>query len=655
MRVGSIDEVADYLVNGYLEDNPGTRLPSVGRNITVNFENLTSSENINLVDRALDAWSELGFNFTKSSSNFSDIVLADDPDLASGGAVTFEISQFNNSGVYVPTEFLGTYGSALGGYTYQTWLHEIGHALGLDHAGNYNGTATYGVDNRFTNDSWQISVMSYFAQDDNPTIDADFAYVLTPMPADIAAIEQLYGFDAMPGAGASVYFWGSNLDGIYGEISRQVVNGSLGSPSTPFTITIVDKSGVDTLNFAGSSDAVAIDLTPGSINSAFGINGNVLIERNTVIERVIGSHEGDIIRGQGGNNILDGRDGHDSIVGEAGNDALYGGQGNDTLVGSSGRDLLRGGLGADVIVGGDDLDTLLLGDGGVRLDLVNNALSTGEARGDTITGVERVAGGQGADAILGNAENNIFQGRVGDDRLIGRGGSDILHGDQGDDFLFSGSGNDIINAGSGADTIRGGAGTDRLVYISRVDLTVDLIDQSSNRGIALGDDINGIENVSGSRGEDKLYGDNSGNLLIGNAGEDTLYGRNGNDQLYGRADDDTLIGGGGNDSIYGGNGDDELVTDSGRDVVSGGAGEDEFVFRGGEMIITDFVSNIDELELDIQALGFGPGASVSDILAVARVADGDTVFDFGSDLVVLEGVTRLLNPAEDIDFYSSFA
>ena len=48
------------------------------------------------------------------------------------------------------------------GYFFQTYVHEIGHALGLGHAGPYNGGATYGVDNNYQNDSWQSSVMSYF-------------------------------------------------------------------------------------------------------------------------------------------------------------------------------------------------------------------------------------------------------------------------------------------------------------------------------------------------------------------------------------------------------------------------------------------------------------------------------------------------------------
>ena len=43
----------------------------------------------------------------------------------------------------------------------------IGHAIGLVHAGEYNGSAHFGVDNLYGNDSWQMSIMSYFDQAEN--------------------------------------------------------------------------------------------------------------------------------------------------------------------------------------------------------------------------------------------------------------------------------------------------------------------------------------------------------------------------------------------------------------------------------------------------------------------------------------------------------
>ena len=75
--------------------------------------------------------------------------------------------------------------SDINSYTYQTISHEILHALGLGHAGNYNGTANFVTDttnpnygnnsNVALNDSWQMSIMSYFDQNQNTELVASRA------------------------------------------------------------------------------------------------------------------------------------------------------------------------------------------------------------------------------------------------------------------------------------------------------------------------------------------------------------------------------------------------------------------------------------------------------------------------------------------------
>lgn len=277
-------------------------------------------------------------------------------------------------------------------------------------------------------------------------------------------------------------------------------------------------------------------------------------------DTISGSLSGDILRGGDGNDFVDGLNGNDQIFGDAGDDVLAGGTGNDALDGGIGNDTLEGGAGSDSLTGGGgiDLATYINSGSAITADLQFAASqNTGEAAGDSYTGVEGLSGSGLADSLRGDAGANQLFGNAGDDALFGRDGDDVLDG------------------GSGADQLYGGAGYDVASYVSStVGLTVDLQFAGLSTGRAAGDTFFELEGVAGSNYADSLRGDASANLLNGIAGDDTMFGRDGDDTLLGGLGNDSIYGEIGSDYLNGGDGDDLLVGGGGADVMDGSIGID---------------------------------------------------------------------------------
>lgn len=631
-----------------------------GSTLNVDISGLTA-EGATLARLALDAWSQTtGLLFNTAPIVGATIQLTFDDDQANAFATrSVTGNTITSAHVNVGLDWLQSYGTGVNSYSMQTYIHEVGHALGLGHAGNYNGTASFSRDAKFALDSWQLSIMSYFSQAANRNVDASFAYALTPMMADLVAMQGLYGNSTRVGSGATTYGIGSNAGELHAAIGDLMSGGTLG---TPIAMTIIDRSGIDVFDFSTDIANQAINLTPGSISSIYGYRGNLLIEAKTVIENLYAGHGSDQIRGNDvanklfgndGNDTLEGGKGNDTLEGGSGQDALVGGLNNDSLFGGAGYDWLNGELGDDKLYGGDDGDTLL---GATGVDQLYGGEGWDSLDGGD--GADRIYGGGGWDVIYGGRDSDLLYGEGDFDTIYGGDGQDAIYGGDSFDSLYGGAGHDRITGGNDSDYIDGGKDNDTLDGGLGIDFVYG---DDGNDSIFGKDDIDylyggaGNDVIYGGNDIDYLYGGVGNNTLSGGDGIDFLYAEVGNNRMSGDGGSDHFFAGAGNDQIYGGDDVDFIYADDGNDIISGGNGND-YVYGGagndtikgdiGDDLITGGTG------VDLISGGIGADTFIFDDLADSAAQTFDTIRDFvsGTDHISLQ-----LNLAGAINFIGTSA
>jgi Ca2+-binding RTX toxin-like protein len=268
----------------------------------------------------------------------------------------------------------------------------------------------------------------------------------------------------------------------------------------------------------------------------------------------------------------------------------------------------------------DDDRTDLIETQSYQINTANGVLVEGGRRNDHIEVLNlsvpvTLRGGSGIDELIGSDGNDTLEGDHGSDTLKGGAGSDT--------YLFRGPRYQALHS----DKIDDVSGTDDVLDFSALNfaINVDLastanqaidyappswttfqmvrgqfgfeprlvthtLESRLNLDLKTGTGSTGIENVRGTRFDDRIYGNELDNELFGNDGIDWLYGYDGIDSMSGGAGADILRGGDKRDYLYGEAGLDQLFGENGddyldggfdgyADIVNGGQGADEFVQR----------------------------------------------------------------------------
>jgi Ca2+-binding RTX toxin-like protein len=329
--------------------------------------------------------------------------------------------------------------------------------------------------------------------------------------------------------------------------------------------------------------------------------------------------------GDGNIQTLNGGAGDDTITGGALPERINGLAGNDSLSGLGGDDTLRGGPGSDTLDGGAGNNTAIYSGAGAGVSVnlgLAGAQNTGSDGLDTLLNIQNLIGSNFADALTGDDNANILTGLAGNDHLSGGGG---------DDTLIGGPGNDSLDGGAGNDTASYATATAAVA----VNLATSAPQNTNGAGV---DTLTAIENLIGSRFNDKLMGDGADNIIEGGAGNDLLSGGanaaggdtasyahaaagvkvslaittvqntigagkdtlTGFENLIGSAFADTLTGDSAANLLAGLGGDDTIDGGASSDMMRGGLGNDSYVVdNAGDIVDETAGDGIDTVRASI--------------------------------------------------------
>jgi serralysin len=534
--------------------------------------------------------------------------------------------------------------TAYGGYGVDTVVHELGHILGLGHAGPYNGSVDPMTQQYNATDSRQWTVMSYINPGTPALYSADYTYQNTDwggspdgyarvpttwMPLDILAAQQLYGLpSSTPLSGGQVFGFNCNIADPIRQFFDFTIN-------TAPVVTLWDAGGGNVLDLSGFAAASTVDLNPATFSSADGMVNNIGIAYGTRIDELVG--------GAGGATVTVNADA-DTVIGTGGvNTAVFADPGGVYLAGPGGADgvttVLSGAGVTDTLLdvqavgfsGGDDTISATAGavdlsGGGNVLFLGAQFASVQSAGGDTVVaglgGAAVTIAGGGGSLIYGSSAPLDVAGGTGADTVVSGSGVAQVRGGLGDMLVWAGGPMSFLG-GSGTATVLGG-------------LSSETVQGNSGGGLYVGGSAGGNLLVAYLGGATLVGGGSGDQLVAANAGANVLIAGGGAETLTAAAAGigaNTFWAGSGNDLLVGGRGASTFVAGTGAStIVAAGGGNALVVFNGlagGQVDVTGWTPSHDRLDLQ----GFAPGAAVQTLTSA--------VLDGGSTVVTLPDATRI--------------
>ena len=391
------------------------------------------------------------------------------------------------------------------------------------------------------------------------------------------------------GAGNVSIVAGAGVNTLNGGTGRDTIDASHGTNLINITgpaASILGGSGADTLSFAGATFAARVDLIANAAGGRVTVNG--------AIQALIGSAQGDSLRGSaatlllsggsGGADTLDGGGAGDGVTGRA---TVIGGGALSTLTfaadrthavsadlglgvadagGATGygfyslrniQKLIGSAVGGDLLIGAATTRYLGAAPGSLAADTFDGGgggvtgaaetIDAGSTTGSLLTFANETASGGGE---LIDLRSGTASGSFGLETLLGihrvtasAHGADTIYAEVNvADTLTAGGGSDTVFAGTG-DLILAGGGTGLLVNLptGRPNTLSFANDTTTGAGITVGLTAGG-ETISGFGGTVTVVG-----------GLTALIGSAGSDRLIGSAVSTSLDGGtGGNDTFDGG-------------------------------------------------------------------------------------------------------